>query len=274
MNTPDPLLLGLARAPVVANHPRKPAVALLLAFLCPGLGHLYCGAVPAALAWAVVPHVVLMAVFYSGVVHPQWLHVHALTAMGTWLAMRAVQMVLAWRLAARLPQYVLRSFNTPALYVAFFLGTSIAGSLMSLPAREAWVETHKVQAPGMSPVVEVNESVFVVKVGAGAEPSRGAVIVYEALEKLHVGRVVAVAGEKVELNEGALAVNGSVVATSPRILDLAPVTIPFGSVFVLGDDPDHAVDSRELGPVPASKIVGRAAVVFLSLDPSRIGNKL
>lgn len=274
MNGPDPLLLGTARAPVAANHPRKPAVAALLAFLCPGLGHFYCGVVPAALAWAVVPHLVLMAVFYSGIVHPHLLHVHAFAAMGTWVAMRAVQMALAWRLASRLPQYTLKRCNAPALYVAFFLGTSIGGSLMSLPAREAWVETHKVQSAGMSPAVQAGESVFVVKAGSGAEPSRGAVVVYEAIDQRHVGRVVAVAGEKVALQGGALSVNGTVVANSPRILDLVEVTVPPGGVFVLGDDLDHSVDSRELGVVPAGQLVGRAAVVFLSLDVGRIGNAL
>ena len=60
MGTPDPLLLGVAPAPVAANHPRSAVVSALLALLCPGLGHFYCGKVMAALAWSFAPWLLLV----------------------------------------------------------------------------------------------------------------------------------------------------------------------------------------------------------------------
>jgi signal peptidase I len=38
------------------------------------------------------------------------------------------------------------------------------------------------------------------------------------------------------------------------------MTVPAGSVFVLGDDRANSVDSRTFGPVPLSELVGFVAL--------------
>jgi signal peptidase I len=45
------------------------------------------------------------------------------------------------------------------------------------------------------------------------------------------------------------------------------VIVPEHSYFLLGDNPGESVDSRVWGPVPASSVVGVAAMVFWSVEP-------
>jgi signal peptidase I len=55
--------------------------------------------------------------------------------------------------------------------------------------------------------------------------------------------------------------------------------VPSGSVFVLGDQRGHAVDSRVFGPVPLANVKGIACQIWFSRGPdgvrwNRIGHRL
>ncbi len=63
--------------------------------------------------------------------------------------------------------------------------------------------------------------------------------------------------------------------------DTAVVTVPAGSLFVLGDNRDDSADSRftiaegGVGMVPLANVIGRADFIFFSVDPAvRDGNPL
>jgi signal peptidase I len=55
---------------------------------------------------------------------------------------------------------------------------------------------------------------------------------------------------------------------TPALRNFAPIVVPPGEYFMLGDNRDDSFDSRFWGPVKREKIVGRATAVVLSFDKS------
>ncbi|MDQ0822156.1 signal peptidase I [Arthrobacter sp. V4I6] len=75
-------------------------------------------------------------------------------------------------------------------------------------------------------------------------------------------RVVAAGGQTVMMKDGVLYVDG-VAVTEPYVdqksidgVYFGSVTVPAGELFVLGDNRETSIDSRNFGPIPASEVLG------------------
>ncbi len=92
-------------------------------------------------------------------------------------------------------------------------------------------------------------------------------------EKDFIKRVIGLPGDTVACcTNGHVTVNG-VELHEPYLYEddrqqFAPVVVPKGKLFVMGDHRGRSSDSRANGPVPVNKVVGRAFVVVW--PPSRI----
>jgi signal peptidase I len=100
-------------------------------------------------------------------------------------------------------------------------------------------------------------------------PKRGDVIVFEppdAQQEDYIKRVIGLPGDKVEVRDGKVYVNG-VMLTEPYIKE-APfnpfpqATVPPGNLFVMGDNRNGSRDSRSFGMLPVDLIVGKAMFVY------------
>lgn len=102
-------------------------------------------------------------------------------------------------------------------------------------------------------------------------PHRGDIIVIDTADKPIIKRVIALGGDKVELKEGVLYVNGIIVEepyvsgdnntpSEPR--NTFPETeIPAGHMFFMGDNRDVSIDSRseKYGTLPVDNMMGVVA---------------
>ena len=106
---------------------------------------------------------------------------------------------------------------------------------------------------------------------AGDAPARGDVVVFDAPDEgtRLIKRVVAVGGDLLEVRNGHAFVNG--VPGDERAAlelrrgggpDVAPVRVPAGQVFVMGDFRGNSRDSRYFGFVPRERLYARASGVY------------
>lgn len=95
-------------------------------------------------------------------------------------------------------------------------------------------------------------------------PRRGEIVVLRAPGKEHwsyVKRVVGLPGETVVIQAGRIRVNGRVLrepyALGKTYPEMGPLQIPEEAYFVLGDNRSNSEDSRQFGPVPRGRILGK-----------------
>ena len=139
-----------------------------------------------------------------------------------------------------------------------------------------------------------------VRLATWAHPRRGDIVTFPSpLDgRLYVKRVVAQAGDVVAMRNNVLSVNGisatyilqSDNADSPyrtfeehllgssrlvqvrkvphpgTMTSFGPITVPAGAYLMLGDNRDESFDSRALGTIDRTTILGRARAVAFSLD--------
>jgi len=105
-------------------------------------------------------------------------------------------------------------------------------------------------------------------------PKRGDVIVFKPPRNLnddYVKRVIGLPGEEVQVIKGEVFINGRRLEEPFQPITgsytmPAPVVVPEGQVFVLGDNRNNSNDSHNWGPLPIENIVGRAWLSYWPPD--------
>jgi signal peptidase I len=134
----------------------------------------------------------------------------------------------------------------------------------------------KVEGTSMMPSLEDQERIFVNKFVYRLEAiQRGDIVVFRYPRdpsKSFIKRVVALAGDHIQIQAGQVYVNGKQVYE-----DYVPVTyedersypeivVPPDSYFVLGDHRSLSNDSRDFGPVNQRFIYGKAVFGYWPMD--------
>lgn len=212
-----------------------------------------------------------------------------------------------------------------------FLKTAITAILLAVVIRTFLYEPFNIPSGSMKPTLQVGDYLFVSKFAYGyskysfpfglgpfeerqwtAQPKRGDVIVFKLPSNPsvdYIKRLVAMPGERVQVQNGRLYINGQIVRRDPvgikqvkkpdgfeypmmEYIETLPggaqhriyeesdgenldntyeFIVPEGHYFMMGDNRDNSQDSRVqslVGFVPFENLVGRADIVFFSIDES------
>lgn len=188
------------------------------------------------------------------------------------------------------PRRWVRNEILPLLLLLLLLGA----------ARSSFANHYHVPSSSMEPTLEPGDRVLVDMSAYGlrlpftkirpfnaSPPRSGDIAIFDSPSDsvLMIKRVVAVAGDQVELFNGSLTINGHRLTgtVSPdterfgdrevRIKldrgggpDIMRMQVPEGHVLVLGDYRGNSVDSRYYGLIPTNELYGRATRVYYRRD--------
>ena len=134
----------------------------------------------------------------------------------------------------------------------------------------------KVEGTSMMPALADQERVFVNKViYRFGEIERGDTVVFwypPDTSKSYIKRVVGLPGDEVRISDGAVYVNGKLLAEAyveaayRSRESMSAGIVPKDHYFVLGDHRSSSNDSRALGPVHRRYIYGKAVFVYWPLE--------
>lgn len=278
MAQPDPI--GMRQS---APRARSRLAAAFFSLLLPGLGQLYAGRPrrAAALFGVLFAYGVVTAFCRYGWLPNFWIAACViLAAPCIWLFAIVDAAVVARRGATAGGHY-------DRWYLA--LGLLIAAPLVAvgLNATVASISTgpgyYEMSSGNMAPTLRVGETLLVdTRYFLGHPPAGGDVVAFirpQQSDTRSIARIVAVAGDRIEIGRGHIVVNDRPVDepyidagdSGFALNNRSATTVPAGTVYVLGDNRANSADSRLYGPLPIGALIGRATEILLSADVDRIG---
>lgn len=173
--------------------------------------------------------------------------------------------------------------------------------VLALFIRTFVVQAFKIPSGSMKPTLLIGDHILVNKFIYGikipfrdkpvipiAKPKRGDIVVFKFPEdpsKDFIKRVIGVEGDVIEIRDKQLYVNKQRMESSHGVFldsiiipgnvqprdNFGPVTVPAGSIFVMGDNRDHSYDSRFWGFVGLNALKGKAFIIYWSWDKDDFG---
>jgi signal peptidase I len=178
-----------------------------------------------------------------------------------------------------------------AIVIAFFIRTFV-------------IQAYKIPSGSMKPTLLIGDHILVSKFNYGIRipidrstlipvgtPKRGDIVVFiypEDRSKDFIKRLIGLPGDVIEIRNKNILLNGLpwsdthsvyvdnlIIPGSVQPRDnFGPVTVPEGSIFVMGDNRDESYDSRFWGFVPMKDVLGKALIIYWSWNQESHGVRL
>lgn len=184
--------------------------------------------------------------------------------------------------AYKCKEYTLKKYNSTPVYLAlWFFMACLTTFVASTKGNILGYKIYKIESRSMAPTLDVGDYILVN--AHDKVLSVGKVIVYQRNGTSFVHRVVGVENDKLSIVDGDIIINeinlGNLSAPKSRItekfsLTMSPITVARNNFFVLGDNRDSSNDSRFVGQIPSSNVVGTVTGIWFSKNITRIGLKI
>ena len=145
--------------------------------------------------------------------------------------------------------------------------------IAALLVRAFVAEPIQVEGNSMNPSLFSHQTMLVEKISKlFGMPERGSVVIvhYPNSTNNYVKRVIGLPGETVSITDSTVYIDGNALeedyTSGEEYPDMQPVTVPENSLFVMGDNRANSQDSRYVGCIPKSDLVGKSVAVIWPLD--------
>ncbi len=189
-----------------------------------------------------------------------------------------------------------KSKNKPKSKTQEYIEAIIIAILIAVFIRTFIIQAFKIPSRSMVPTLLIGDHLLVNKFIYGVkipyfrkiiipitDPQRGDIVVFiypNDRTKDFIKRVIGIGGDTIEINNKKIFVNGKRYTDTygiysdsviyPRTMqprdNYGPVTVPKGSIFVMGDNRDESADSRFWGFVDLKDVEGKAFIIYWSWD--------
>lgn len=275
----------------VAVEKKRWWIAGLFSFLIPGLGQLYNSEAAKGLIFYFLIFV-LGLIFYPSLDHllenpdssSQSLTIKLLLMLCAMLLVYLLTIIDAIRSAIKAGTgRELRFYNRWSVYVSILVVFCGFSYLMpDNPGVFDNIKTFKIPSKSMQPSIEVGDYLVCnLLYYRSHNPQRGDIIIFKYPRDENVDyikRIVGLPGDTVELRQNTLFINDREIdepyavygdngsGPGPRFRSYGPYFISEDEYFVMGDNRDNSLDSRNFGTVERENIHGKAIFVYFSWD--------
>ena len=203
----------MADESVNAKHKRRPWLALVLSLIMPGMGHIYSGRFLKGLVFLFLCFTPITFLQAGRMLELLELGMIGITALLTAAPIiHLVAIVDSYYVAKHTkPDYDLKDYNRWYVYIILVLINTASSLDTTLSLRANYVEAFRVPSASNYPTIIPNDRFLTNKLAyKSRDPKRGDLIVFINPENRRINyikRVVAIAGDTVEVKDGQLHVN-------------------------------------------------------------------
>ena len=241
------------------NRGRNKWLAGLMGLAMPGLGQIYNGELIKGFSYFIILLVVYVVGFRWTVLLPDsGLIFGSLGAIAAVIVLYVAAIVDAYKKAARTG-----GVYRPAVYSRWYFYAAvwllgwvfISGAVFGY-VRSNFLEAYKIPSESMEPAILRGDRVLADKTAyRRMAPQKGDIVILiypDDRSKKYIKRIEALPGETITAADG----------TTQKV--------PHGCVYVLGDNRNNSIDSRQFGFVPLSDLIAKVRQVYYSSGPGGI----
>ncbi|MDN4070271.1 signal peptidase I [Paenibacillus vini] len=140
--------------------------------------------------------------------------------------------------------------------------------LQSLLVGDSNYKSYINDGPSMVPTIYDGDRLLV-NTDTSEGIKRDDLIIFKTEEKSYCKRVIGLTGDQIEINKTGIFVNNKLIKeTSDLGLPDSKIIIKDNEYYVVGDNTGNSIDSRFLGPISDTQIIGKVVKIFHTRESS------